>query len=184
MVTCSNCKRPSTWYWIRDRLCLACQATNSDLAWQCEHANENPIVCPCKLDCYCCRNTCKGRPRPTMETSPCEESDPPEKDISLDHNVELLSVPLGPVLWRAIWDDYHAATAPSAEATRPSKAPPSDFKMLQARLWKRGYRPLTFSSSSKPWVRMRWPWVGTPLVRLADFLTSCSTAIRHFAARM
>lgn len=26
--------------------------------WLCEHANENPNVCPCANDCYCKRNTC------------------------------------------------------------------------------------------------------------------------------
>jgi hypothetical protein len=27
----------------------------------CGHANENPNICPCPLDCYCRNNTCKGK---------------------------------------------------------------------------------------------------------------------------
>jgi Holliday junction resolvase RusA-like endonuclease len=26
--------------------------------WDCEHANECPMRCPCKADCYCKENTC------------------------------------------------------------------------------------------------------------------------------
>jgi len=29
--------------------------------WLCEHANENPNVCPCPSDCYCKRNTCEHK---------------------------------------------------------------------------------------------------------------------------
>lgn len=29
--------------------------------WLCEHANENPNVCPCPPDCFCKRNTCEHK---------------------------------------------------------------------------------------------------------------------------
>jgi hypothetical protein len=29
----------------------------------CGHANENPAVCACAVDCYCKTHTCKGRTR-------------------------------------------------------------------------------------------------------------------------
>lgn len=29
--------------------------------WCCEHANENPNVCPCPSDCYCKTRTCKDK---------------------------------------------------------------------------------------------------------------------------
>jgi hypothetical protein len=29
--------------------------------WLCEHANENPNVCPCAPDCYCKTRTCKDK---------------------------------------------------------------------------------------------------------------------------
>lgn len=31
-----------------------------ELPW-CEHANENPVKCPCKEHCYCKTRACKGR---------------------------------------------------------------------------------------------------------------------------
>lgn len=30
--------------------------------WLCEHANENPNVCPCQPGCYCKTRTCRGKP--------------------------------------------------------------------------------------------------------------------------
>lgn len=35
----------------------------------CEHAKENPVVCPCPPGCYCFYDTCKGRV-PTPDTEP------------------------------------------------------------------------------------------------------------------
>jgi hypothetical protein len=29
--------------------------------WLCEHANENPNVCPCPADCYCKTRTCEHK---------------------------------------------------------------------------------------------------------------------------
>lgn len=29
--------------------------------WLCEHANENPNVCPCPKDCYCKTRTCESK---------------------------------------------------------------------------------------------------------------------------
>lgn len=34
-------------------------------AMPCEHANENPVVCNCKSECYCCSHTCKDKKRST-----------------------------------------------------------------------------------------------------------------------
>lgn len=39
--------------------------------WICEHANENPNVCPCPPNCYCKTRTCKGKqPSPTANKNP------------------------------------------------------------------------------------------------------------------
>lgn len=58
---CANCTHSRTCHTDKgcQRFKCACsQFINSDPI-RCAHANENPHVCPCPLDCYCKANTCK-----------------------------------------------------------------------------------------------------------------------------
>jgi hypothetical protein len=42
----------------------------------CEHANENPISCPCPPNCYCKPRTCKSKGQPTAMFSPSTAPSP------------------------------------------------------------------------------------------------------------
>lgn len=175
---CTLCREPWEPYWLKNSLCPKCRAMQTPFPSEKRYKGKQMAVGSMPLDAY---REWEKRAFPNATRSMCDELDHQESDTSLDRvadRKDALAYAMGVDL------AMDAGIEESHVAMLPLIRPPSPTERLLAQSM-RSVPPSPIScSSSRPSVPTRWHWAATPLARLADCLTGCSTRIRRFAARM